>query len=244
MMEGFDRIAEAGREMQKMMVGAIAFNQEMAELGYPQSIGGSGAAPFDHFADYMRGSKGAMLDMFRHPDKLLEAMDRAAYFIAADTIETTKNNPCKQVFIPLHWGLDGFMSLDQFNTFYWPQLRKVILMLIEADLTPCVLWEGDCQSRLEFIGDIPPKKAIYWFEKTDLKKAKDVLGDIVCLRGNVPSSLLTTGTADDVDEYCRDLIKSVGKGGGFILDGAIGVPDEAKTENVIAMAQSIHKYAN
>ncbi len=244
MMEGFEKIAEAGREMLKMMVGAIAFNQEMAELGYPQSIGGSGAAPFDHFADYMRGSKGAMLDMFRHPDKLLEAMDRAAYFIAADTIETTKNNPCKQVFIPLHWGLDGFMSLDQFNTFYWPQLRKVILMLIEADLTPCVLWEGDCQSRLEFIGDIPPKKAIYWFEKTDLKKAKDVLGDIVCLRGNVPSSMLTTGTADDVDEYCCDLIKSVGKGGGFILDGAIGVPDEAKTENVIAMAQSVHKYAN
>jgi uroporphyrinogen-III decarboxylase len=185
-----------------------------------------------------------MLDMFRNKDKLLEAMDRAAYFITEDTIEATRHNPCKQVFIPLHWGLDGFMSPDQFNTFFWPQLRKIILMLIEADLTPCVLWEGDCQSRLEFIGDIPAGKAVYWFEKTDLKKAKDVLGDTVCLRGNVPSSMLTTGTAGDVDEYCRDLIKTVGKGGGFILDGAIGVPDEAKIENVIAMAQSVHKYAN
>ena len=136
------------------------------------------------------------------------------------------------------------MSPDQFNTFFWPQLRKIILMLIEADLTPCVLWEGDCDTRLEFIGDIPEKKAVYWFEKTDLKKAKDVLGDVVCLRGNVPSSMLTTGTPDDVDEFCKDLIKYVGKGGGFILDGAIGVPDEAKTENVVAMAQSVHKYAN
>ncbi|MDP6926403.1 MAG: uroporphyrinogen decarboxylase family protein [Rhodospirillales bacterium] len=244
LMEGFEEIAAAGREMRKMMGGAIAFTQEMEALGYPQSIGGTAAAPFDHFADYLRGSKGAMLDMFRHKDKLLEAMEKAAYFIAEDTIDATKHNPCKQVFIPLHWGLDGFMSPDQFNTFFWPQLRKIILMLIEADLTPCVLWEGDCDTRLEFIGDIPAKKAIYWFEKTDLKKAKDVLGDVVCLRGNVPSSMLTTGTPDDVDEYCKDLIKHVGKGGGFILDGAIGVPDEAKVDNVVAMAQSVHKYAN
>ncbi len=244
LMKGLEEIAEAGREMQKMMASAIGFTMEMAELGYPQSIGGGAAAPFDHFADYLRGSKGAMLDMFRHKDKLLEAMDRAAYFIAEDAIEATKLNPCKQVFIPLHWGLDAFMSLDQFKIFYWPQLRMVLMKLIDADLTPCVLWEGQCQSRLETIADIPAGKAIYWFEKTDLKKAKDVLGGIVCLRGNVPSSLLTTGTADDVDEYCRDLIKHVGKGGGLILDGAVGVPDEARTENVVAMARSVHKYAN
>jgi hypothetical protein len=35
----------------------------------------------------------------------------------------------------------------------------------------------------------------------------------------------------------------VGKGGGLILDGAIGVPDEARIENVVAMAQSVKKNA-
>lgn len=30
--------------------------------------------------------------------------------------------------------------------------------------------------------------------------------------------------------------------GGFILDGATGVPDEAKYECVAAMAASVHKY--
>ncbi|MBT3551373.1 MAG: hypothetical protein HN485_09585 [Rhodospirillaceae bacterium] len=53
-----------------------------------------------------------------------------------------------------------------------------------------------------------------------------------------------TGTEDDVDSYCKNLIEKVGKGGGFILDGSIGTPDEAKVENVLAMAQSVHKYAN
>jgi len=40
------------------------------------------------------------------------------------------------------------------------------------------------------------------------------------------------------------LITKVGKGGGFILDGAASIPDEARTENVLAMARSVRKYAN
>jgi hypothetical protein len=40
------------------------------------------------------------------------------------------------------------------------------------------------------------------------------------------------------------LIQKVGKGGGFMLDGSASIPDEAPNENVIAMAQSVHKYAN
>ena len=75
-------------------------------------------------------------------------------------------------------------------------------------------------------------------------KAKEVLGGTVCIRGNVPTSILITGTPDDTDEYCKKLIQVVGKGGGFMLDGSIGIPDEAKVENVMAMAQSVRKYAN
>jgi uroporphyrinogen-III decarboxylase len=91
---------------------------------------------------------------------------------------------------------------------------------------------------------IPPGKAIYWFERGDLFRAKDILGQITCLRGNVPPSLLNTGTPEEVDACCRKLIEVVGKGGGFILDGGIGVPDEARPENVAAMFAAPQKYRN
>ncbi|MBT3917288.1 MAG: hypothetical protein HOF23_13005, partial [Rhodospirillaceae bacterium] len=94
----------------------------------------------------------------------------------------------------------------------------------------------------ETIADIPAGKAIYKFERTDLFRAKEILGDVVCIQGNVPGSMLNTSTPDEVDDYCRRLIQEVGKGGGFILDGAVGVPDEAKYENVLAMAQAPAKY--
>lgn len=243
LIEAFQTLAEAGRPLQALTDAFKKFSVEAKEAGFPQSIGGGAGAPFDHFADYLRGSKGAMLDMFRHRDKLLEAMDKAAVLISRDAVRAGKNNPfCKQIFIPLHWGLDGFMSPEQFKTFFWPPLRKVMMTLIENGLIPQVLWEGDCESRLETIADIPPGKCIYWFERTDMAKAKAVLGDVVCLRGNVPPSLLNLGTPDETDEYVKNLIKVAGKGGGLIVDGALGIPDEAKPENVFAMAKAVRKY--
>ena len=73
-------------------------------------------------------------------------------------------------------------------------------------------------------------------------KAKEVLGDRICIRGNVPASLLNLGSPEEVRAYCRNLIEKVGKGGGFILDGATGIPDEAKPENVRAMADAVTQY--
>ena len=242
MVEAMRTLALAGDEMRRMLRNGMGLAQEMADAGFPLGQSATAVAPFDYFADNMRGSKGAMLDMFRHKDKLLAAMDKARVFIARQAIAVGQRSPCKIVFIPIHWGLDGFMSPAQFKTFFWPQLRQLTLQLIEAGLVPCLLWEGDVTSRLEIIADIPAGKAIYWFERTDIFRAKEVLGDIVCIRGNIPPSMLNMGTPDDVLAYCKRLIEVVGKGGGFILDGAIGVPDEARIENVRAMYQAVRRY--
>jgi uroporphyrinogen-III decarboxylase len=180
-----------------------------------------------------------MLDMFRHRDKLLEVLDQATKYIIANLDRTARVKPGGHVFIPLHWGLGGFMSPDQFETFYWPQLRQVIMAIIEKGMVPYVFWEGNCEVRLETMADIPPGKAIYRFQSTNLTKAKAVLNGIVCVQGNVPASLLNTGTPEEVDAYCRNLIRDAGRGGGFILDGATGVPDEAPAENVLAMANAV-----
>ena len=163
-------------------------------------------------------------------------------FILQGAIATARMTGVPFIFMPLHKGLDGFMSLDQFKTFFWPSLKKVILSLIEEGFIPVVFWEGNCTSRLEIIKDIPKGKAIYWFERTDIFKAKEILGDTVCIRGNVPGTLLCFGSPEDVEAYCKKLIDVVGKGGGFILDGAIGIPDEAKPENVKAMADTTKEY--
>jgi uroporphyrinogen-III decarboxylase len=133
------------------------------------------------------------------------------------------------------------MSEAQFKKFYWPTLRELMTALINEGLIPCPLWEGDCTSRLEIIKDIPAGKACYAFEATNMAKAKEILGDTVCIRGNVPLSLLATGKPDDVRAYCKKLIDNVGKGGGFILDSSTSL-DDAKLENVKAMFDFTREY--
>jgi uroporphyrinogen-III decarboxylase len=120
-----------------------------------------------------------------------------------------------------------------------------MINLIDAGIIPMPLWEADCTKRLETIRDIPPGKCIYWFERTDMVKAFEVLGDVVALRGNISPSLLTTGTPDEVDAAVRHLADNVfHKGGKLILDAAFGLPDETPVENARAMYRAARKYAS
>ena len=96
----------------------------------------------------------------------------------------------------------------------------------------------------ETIKDIPPGKCIYWFERTDLVKAFEVLGDRVALRGNLSPSMMSTGTPDDVDAAVKHLVEKVWKRGGkLILEHAFGTPDETPVENVRAMFSAARSYA-
>ena len=182
-----------------------------------------------------------MLDMYRRPDKLIKATEKILPMQLQGGVFIAKRSKNPRVLIPLHKGGDGFMSLEQFKTFYWPTLREIITELIDEGLTPCLLIEGNFTSRLEVMRDIPKGKAIYHFELTDIFKAKEVLGDIACIRGGVPSSLLCTGTAQDVKDYCKKLIDVVGRGGGFIMDAGV-IIDEAKPENIKAMVDFTNEY--
>jgi uroporphyrinogen-III decarboxylase len=184
-----------------------------------------------------------MLDMYRRPETVLKAVEKILPLQIETGISTAKQSESKLVFIALHKGLDGFMSPEQFKKFYWPTLRELTLALIKEGLIPYLFWEGDCTSRLPFIKDIPAGKAMYRFEATDIFKAKDVLRDRVCIRGNVPISLLATGTPDDVKAYCRRIIDYVGEGGGFLMDSSAGVTD-AKPENLRAMFEFSREYSS
>ena len=61
--------------------------------------------------------------------------------------------------------------------------------------------------------------------------------------GNVPTSLLVTGTPREVTDYVRKLIDLFGNGCDLTVDGAVaGVSGESRPENVEAMAGTIFKY--
>lgn len=239
--DALETLKAAGQESAKIISYSRRFVEKMREEGFPVQFGGISQAPFDTLGDFFRGTKGLMLDMYRRPEKVIKVCERLLPFMIEMAVAGTRVSGNPRVFIPIHKGLDGFMSMAQFKKFFWPTLRELMVALINEGLTPCPLWEGDCTTRLDIIKDIPPGKAMYAFEATDMAKAKAILGDTVCIRGNVPLSILATGTPEDVRAYCKKLIDIVGKDGGFIMDSSTGL-DDAKPENVRAMFEFTKEY--
>ncbi len=238
-LEMLEKLREAGELQAEWQSRDVNFNEEMAGLGFPcyNTPTLIGMAPFDMISDFLRGMRGAMLDMYRIPDKILEACD----FFCEQTLSVIKTMPApedgsvKRVFMAFHRGSDGFMSLPQFEKFYWPTLKKVILALIDAGWTPCPFFEGTWDQRLEYLLELPKGKVLCHFGKTDPEKAKAVLGGHLCFMIDVPGSLLQIGTTGEVEDYCRNLIKVCGKDGGYIMTAT--ALDEAKPENVKTMIE-------
>jgi len=239
--EALEALKKAGQESMRIATYSRAFTEKAKEAGFPMQFGAFTQAPFDTLGDFFRGTKEIMLDMYRRPDTLIKACEKLLPFMFEIAVNATKVSGNPRVFIPIHKGLDTFMSIEQFRKFYWPTLRELMVALINEGLNPCPLWEGDCTTRLEIIKDIPAGKACYAFEATDMVKAKEVLRDTVCIRGNIPLSLLAIKTPDEVRTYCKNLIDSVGKNGGYIMDASTGL-DDAKPENVRAMFDFTREY--
>jgi uroporphyrinogen-III decarboxylase len=234
-------LLDVGKELSKWMEAVAECNRLALESGVPSMAGGGARAPFDRLGDTMRGTKGIIMDMYRQPDKLLEALEVIATLTIDEAISSVNATGGIMVFFPLHKGADGFMSDKQFETFYWPTLKKCILALINEGITPSLFAEGSYTTRLEIVKDLPKGWVMWRFDRTDMARAKKVLGDTACITGNVPASLLHTGTPQDVKEYCRKLIEVCGKGGGYILAGGAGV-GKVNPDNLRAMTEAAKEY--
>jgi len=224
--QAFEAFHKASKALLRHVAANGKYQKEMVDAGFPCSAGAITLAPFDVISDALRGMRGTMLDMYRQPKNLLRLIDYLLPNQINGAVALTKMTGNPGVFIPLHRGADGFMSLKQFETFYWPSLKKLILALIDNGLTPCPFFEGDYAMRLKYLAELPKGKILGLFDATDMYKAKEVLGDVMCISGMMPLSLLQVGTPDSVRAHAKKLIDVVGKGGGFIM-GPRSIMDEA-----------------
>jgi len=234
-------LMDAGEELGKWSQAVAEYNREELASGYPPFGENLSGAPFDMIGDFLRGTRGIMLDMYQQPDKLHEAMEKITPMAIELAVAGASAFLSPIILMPLHKGDDHFMSDKQFETFYWPTLRKVIIGLTNEGLVPMPLAEGFYNRRMEYIKDVPRGAVIWWFERSDMSLAKKVLGDTTCIAGNVPTSVLCTGTTQEVREYCRKLIEVCGKGGGYILTGASSV-EQTTPENLRAMLEAVEEY--
>jgi hypothetical protein len=236
-------LLETSKEIVRIRAARKVAGQRMEALGFPMSLR-SGAyltAPFDFLSDTLRGMRGIMLDMYRCPAKLLAAQEKVVPMLVDYVVTAARRTGNPYCGIPLHRGADGFMSLEQFETFYWPGLKAMLLGLIDGGVTPHVFYEGCYDRRLQYLRELPKGKTIGRFDSSDLFKVKAVLGDTMCIMAGFPVSLLQGGTPEQIRALTKELIEVVGKGGGFVM-GASSSMSEADPELVKVWVDATKEY--
>lgn len=240
--ESFKKLIAAGEKTEVWQREQKAIANTVTEAGFPDVIRGLGIAPFDVIGNFLRGTEGTSIDMFRKPEQLLEAIDLITELFIPRTIESVTASGAFNVGFPLHRGDDTFMSRKQFEKFYWPSLKKILDALIEEGIQVALFAEGAYNHRLDYIGDFPKGWVSWQFDQTDMKAAKQAIGDRCCISGNVPASVVITGTPEQVKDNCRRLIEDCAPGGGYVLTGGCPADETKNPANLRAFMEAALEY--
>ena len=213
------------------------------EMGMPLPMAGYMLAPFDNLADGLRGLTGIMVDIFKQPDKVVEACDVIIPHIVNTALAFADPLRRYPIFMPLHRGAHPFLSPKQFETFYWPSFKKAMMMLIDAGYTIRAYLEGDWGPNWHHFQEMPKGKILCDIDvQGDIFKAKEDLKGFQCIAGGMPESMLILGTPDQVSEKTKLLCETVGRDGGYIINGGCGIPYDTKPQNYRAMINTVFEY--
>ena len=239
--QAFDALAEAGQHSLDWLIGGGEIAQIIEDEGFVLGPQVGTTCPFDMLADTFRGMINTIMDVKERPDELLEAVNTMQGLMLRNALGSAIHLKREYFLIPLHMGVDEFMSRDDYAKFYWPGLKALIMACIDNGITPYIFTEGNYNTRLEQLCDVPPGKVIYMFEKVDMKRAKETVGKVACICGNLPTATLMYSTPEKVADETKRLLDICAPGGGFIMDTSIPI-DKCPKENLHAMFDTTLKY--
>jgi hypothetical protein len=197
--------------------------------------------PFEHLCGG-RTVKEFMLDLYHMPDKVQAVLD----VIMAERREQVRQT-VRAVGQPIGYWVGGWRTAPEFlsprlwNRFVWPYMKELVEIVADEGGTPVLHYDANWDREIERLKDLPARRCVLSLDgKTDVVRAKQILGGHMCILGDVPPALLTLGTVDEVKAYCRRLLDEVGPDG-FIMAMGCAVPPDAKFENVKAMVDSVQR---
>lgn len=229
---------------------AAALRNYVGRTGIPILKGARACHPLD-LLQYYRGINQLTMDIFEQPEKVHQFCEWVMDYEVVHAMKIAMTMGAGEVpgadIIFFYNGGPPGMSPTIYDEFFWPYASAMNHAWVNRGFKVWNHWDNDHTPFLETIRTItkgiPKGKIVMDFEKTDMKKAKEVLGGIVTIYGNVPSALCVYGSPEEVEAYSKQLIEDCADGGGFILGSECEVPWDSKPENIRAMIETVKRYS-
>lgn len=242
--EATGALIKLGVELGKFPAAFGEFIGKMKQAGCPPWYIALAPNPLDTLGAFLRNFDSLMLDMYRVPDKVKKVCEALTPLLAEVGKATGKISleatGSRIVFCPIWYCT--YLSPKMYREFHWPAMKHIVTELVNAGFTPLLSFQGRYDHLLETVLELPKGKTIAWFDMTDLRKAKEVIGDHACIAGGISPSLLIGGTPQKVEENVKKIMEELKPGGGFIFTLPFNAIGDAKVENVKAMTEAVIKY--
>lgn len=221
---------------------AVDVRSEWASHGIPVLAQGTVTIPFECLCGARSLTK-FFCDLIRVPDEVQRVMDAMVPHLTDAACRQAKASGFPGIWVGGWRSASEMISPREWNRFVWPYLERVVWEVVGHDLIAVLHLDSNWTRDLAFLRSLPGKRCILSTDgKTDLLRAKEVLGDTMCLMGDVPASMLAYSASEDVYEYCRNLIRALGPTG-FILHSGCDIPENAKPENVRIMVHAAQDHS-
>lgn len=204
------------------------------QKGMPVLSGGDVTTPYE----LLCGSRSLMefsMDLFDIPDKVIAAMEAMVPHLAGNAIRSAKKRGYPLVWVGGWQAAPSMLSPEMWRRFVWPYFTRLVREIVDSGLIALLHLDSNWTRELECFKELPKGRCIMALDgETDIFEAKEVLGDHMCIMGDVPAAMLFRDAPDNVYAYCTRLIRELGPQG-FILQSGCDIPANAKLENVQAM---------
>jgi hypothetical protein len=211
------------------------------KMGLPAMFYGACYPAFDLFS-LARSLVPFFRDLFECAEIVAQAIEAATPEIISMAKIPLRVTGGRRVCIYPMRSSASFISPQMFARFVLPSLKQMVASFLQAGVISVLHCDGNWTPMLPYLRELPRASCVVELDGvTDIFKAKEVLGDWLCLKGDVPAALLAQGEPDQVSDYCQDLVRQIGSDGGFILSSGCEVPLDAKPENVAALIRAVRR---
>ena len=136
----------------------------------------------------------------------------------------------------------SLISPDDYSRVVLPYQEKAVDALKDRD---CDLWIHIC-GKTDHLLHLLRGMPIQGFEvdaKVDMRRARELLGDRIALKGNLDTTFLLQRSPQEITQACRQILREGGFRTGVILSPGCGVPRMTPLENLRAMVRACEEHA-
>lgn len=172
-----------------------------------------------------------MEDLYEQPDRMEKIFERVIehdmprYTAMFDAVKPTG------VWVGGWRSAPEMISPAMFDRFVWPYMKAYAELALKKGALPIFHLDANWDLALPHFLEMPKGTCVLALDgKTDIYRAKELLGDHMCIMGDIKPELCAFGTPEEVYDKSVELIKSIGPRG-FILATGCDIPSNAPFEN-------------